>query len=117
MALLAEHVADHHARPLSHQDLRVGSTHAPGATADQYHLAVDPSHDRLSDARRHAKLAEHSVIVVAGTAEGTIACHPLSIRTAGSSTVAAGRRMLGTSEYPMAVWEQAIAYQRERLSR
>jgi len=25
--------------------------------------------------------------------------------------------MLGTSEYPMAVWEQAIAYQRERLSR
>jgi hypothetical protein len=25
--------------------------------------------------------------------------------------------MLSTSEYPMAVWEQAIAYQHERLSR
>ena len=61
MTLLAEHVADHHAGPLSHQNFRVGSTHAPGAAADQYHLAVDPSHDRLSYARRHAKLVECAI--------------------------------------------------------
>jgi hypothetical protein len=66
MALLAEHIADHHAGPLSHQDFRVGSTHAPGAAADQYHLAVDPSHDRLSYARGQVKFAERSVIALAG---------------------------------------------------
>jgi hypothetical protein len=70
MALLAEHIADHHAGPLSHQDFRVRSTHAPGAAADQYHLAVDPSHDRSSYAHRKAKFAEHSVTGRAGAAEG-----------------------------------------------
>jgi hypothetical protein len=65
----------------------------------------------------HQTFTGFSVTGRAAAVEGSIACHPFSIRTAGSSTVAAARRMSGISVYPMAVWEQAIACQRARQPR
>ena len=60
--------------------------------------------------------AGHSLTGWVGAA-GSIACHPLTIRMAGSATVVADPQMSGTSVHPAVAWEPAIACQRERQPR